>query len=104
MPVCGAVCFTGICRGIQPLRLAHPCVCMGKDKDIQSIPESEKREAANESTTEKERGRKGKMRCAKRKEKINANRDGLAEPQSIYRPSTDTRFVEKHQMLIFFPY
>lgn len=43
MPVCGAVCLPGICRGIQPLLLAHPCVCMGKDKDIQCIPESLKR-------------------------------------------------------------
>lgn len=29
-----------ISRGIQPLLLAHPSVCMGKDKDIQYIPEN----------------------------------------------------------------
>lgn len=29
-----------ICGGIQPLLLAHPSVCMGKDKDIQYIPEN----------------------------------------------------------------
>lgn len=39
MPVCAVVCLPGICRGIQPLLLAHPCVCMGKDKNIQCILE-----------------------------------------------------------------
>lgn len=29
-----------ICGGIQPLLLAHPSVCIGKDKDIQYIPEN----------------------------------------------------------------
>lgn len=63
MPVCGVVGLPGICRGIQPLLLAHPCVCMGKDKDIQCIPETEEREEAGEGEAEKERGRKEKMRC-----------------------------------------
>lgn len=56
MPVCGVVCLPGICRGIQPLLLAHPCVCMGKDKDIQCIPES------------LNRGRKTRDREAEKKE------------------------------------
>lgn len=33
----------GSCRGIQPLLQAHPCVFMGKDKDIQCIPETAER-------------------------------------------------------------
>lgn len=60
--VCGAVCLPGICRGIQPLLLAHPCVCMGKDKDIQCIPETEEREKKKETERQK-KGEKGNMRC-----------------------------------------
>lgn len=37
---CQCVVWSVICGGIQPLLLACPCVCMGKDKDIQCIPES----------------------------------------------------------------
>lgn len=57
--VCVVVCLSGICRGIQPLLLAHPCVCMGKDKDIQCIPESEER-GERERREEKKRRREGK--------------------------------------------
>lgn len=60
MPACGVIHLPGICRGIQPLLLAHPSVCMGKDKDIQCIPESLKRLRKTRRRGRKKRGGKGK--------------------------------------------
>lgn len=44
MPVCAAVSLTGFCRETRPLLPAHTCVCMGTDKHILGIPETNERE------------------------------------------------------------
>lgn len=60
---CGVICLPEICRGILPLLLAHPPVCMGKDKDIQCIPETQTMGRENKASRSRNRkAEKGKGR------------------------------------------
>lgn len=64
-PVCAASSLPEIRRETQPLLPANPCVCMGTDKRILGIPETNERE-------ETKRGEGADMKATRNTEINNA--------------------------------